>query len=258
MFIIIMDIKSIFSLRNIIIGVVGIVLVILLIIVVSIVLKYIKKGGLLNKCILSGSKNAKNSLVVRQSGVGPKKMVRTMADMNKGLEFTYSCWLYINSLEYNKDREMKPVFYKSMQQELVERDDLSESDYAPGVFLLKSNTLRVIMKTGSNAEMIDVSNIPIKKWFHFGLYIRQESMDVFINGQMVESKRLKTPPQQNDGDIYINTYGGYDGMLSDLKFYAYAISYDKLNKIMRKGPSSSGCSSKEVPPYFNDKWWIFR
>lgn len=242
-------IRNIFTL----LGVFGLLIVIILL--------FINNSSTPNKgesyCILKGSKNAKTDKVIRQTGVDKKKIVKASLDTNNGFGFTYSCWLYINTMDYKKDSQLKPVFYKSSKKDLVKKENLINSDYAPGVFLLKSNTLRVIMNTGSNAEMVDITNIPIKKWVHLGLYVFQESMDVYINGQMVDSKRFSKPPKQNDGDIYINTYGGYDGMISDLHFYNYPISYEKLKKIMRKGPSTSSCCSKEIPPYFNNKWWLF-
>ncbi len=240
---------------------IGIVALGIVIAVVSIVivLRFIKIGGLLNKCIIKGVKSGKTSLVIRQSGAGPKQILKTM-DMNKGLEFTYSLWININSLEYNKDKKLKPIFYKSQKETLV---DVSDGDYAPGVFLLDTNTLRIAMQTGLNEakkmEFIDVDNIPLKKWFHLGLFIKQQSMDVYINGQMLQSKRFTVPPSQNDGNLYITTDGGFDGTISNMKFFAYRISYDKLNKILKDGPQTGRkCETDDLPPYFHDKWWIFR
>lgn len=232
---------------------IGILIVVIIIaITVIVVMKIMKNRGILEKCIIKGTKNGKNSLVIRQSGAGPKSLLKTM-DMNKGLEFTYTLWMNINSLEYNKDREMKPIFYKSKNK------SLSSDDFAPGLFLLKNNTLRVMMKTGNEMDSIDIGNIPIKKWFHICLMIKQDSMDIYINGQMVQSKRFKRPPSQNDGDLYINTYGGFDGTISDLKFFAYSISYDKINKLLKDGPTTnSSCNVSDTPPYFNYKWWILR
>ena len=240
---------------------IGILLLGTLIAVVSyvIILRYIKIGGLLNKCIIKGNKSGKTSLVIRQNGAGPKQILKTM-DMNKGLEFTYSIWININSMEYNKDKDLKPIFYKSEKESLVE---VQNSDYAPGVFLLKENTLRIAMQTGLDdarkTVYVDVENIPIKKWFHLGLFIKQESMDIYINGQMLQSKRFTVPPSQNNGNLYITTDGGFDGMISNMRFYAYRISYDKLNKILKEGPKTGNkCETNDLPPYFHDKWWIFR
>jgi hypothetical protein len=216
---------------------------------------------LLYKCIIKGSKNAKNSLVISQRDsqgkAGPKRVLRTLNNMNKGLEFTYSVWLNIASLEYNKGK-MKPVFYKSGKEALY--SDLSESDYAPGVFVGKnSNKLHVVMKTGDGVVTVELTNIPIKKWFHFCLITRQSSMDIYINGQMVESKRFNAPPIQNHGNLFVNTHGGFDGSLADLKFYSYGITYDKMYKLMKDGPNTgSTCNPNDKPPYFHDKWWIFK
>ena len=90
---------------------IGILLLGTLIAVVSyvIVLRYVKIGGLLNKCIIKGNKSGKTSLVIRQNGAGPKQILKTM-DMNKGLEFINSLWilrcsmgtLINNYLQYNR------------------------------------------------------------------------------------------------------------------------------------------------------------
>ena len=247
--------------RNIIFIIIGLLIVAAIVVIVILVRNKAERDALLYKCVVKGSKNAKNSLVVSQRDsqgkAGPKRVLRTLNNMNKGLEFTYSVWLNIASLEYNKGK-MKPVFYKSSKEALF--SDFTESDYAPGVFVGKnSNKLHVVMKTGDGVVTAELTNIPIKKWFHFCLITRQSSMDVYINGQMVESKRFNAPPIQNYGNLFVNTHGGFDGSLADLKFYSYGITYDKMYKLMKDGPNTgSTCNPNDKPPYFHDKWWIFK
>lgn len=250
--------------RLMILGVISLLVLIVVVIIFSVVLKYIRKGGLLNKCILRGIKNGKNSLVIRQREIrDDNRILRTVDGINKGLEFSYSVWMNITSLEYPTGSELRPIFYKSMKKEIVNDADVSahaDADFAPGIFLTKSNTLLVMMRTGEGMKSVKVENIPLKKWFHLCLIVRQESMDIYVNGQMVQSKRFPTPPLQNDGDLYINTHGGFDGIIADLKFYAYGISYDRINKLLQDGPSTRNnvCNSRDQPPYFNHKWWLFR
>lgn len=250
--------------RLMILGAISLLVLIVVVIIFSVVLKYIRKGGLLNKCILRGIKNGKNSLVIRQREIrDDNRILRTVDGINKGLEFTYSVWMNITSLEYPTGSELRPIFYKSMKKEIENNADTSahaDADFAPGIFLTKSNTLLVMMRTGEGMKSVKVENIPLKKWFHLCLIVRQESMDIYVNGQMVQSKRFPTPPLQNDGDLYINTHGGFDGIIADLKFYAYGISYDRINKLLKDGPSTRNnvCNSRDEPPYFNHKWWLFR
>lgn len=250
--------------RLMILGAISILILIIVVITVSVVLKYIRKGGLLNKCILRGIKNGKNSLVIRQREIREdNRILRTIDGMNKGLEFTYSVWMNITSLEYPTGKKLRPIFYKSMKKEIVDNTEVSahaDADFAPGVFLTESNTLLIMMRTGEGIKSVKVENVPLKKWFHLCIIVRQESMDIYVNGQMVQSKRFPTPPLQNDGDLYINTHGGFDGIIADLKFYAYGISYDRINKLLQDGPSTRNnvCNSRDEPPYFNHKWWLFR
>ena len=250
--------------RLMILGVISLLVLIVVVIIFSVVLKYIRKGGLLNKCILRGIKNGKNSLVIRQREIrDDSRILRTVDGINKGLEFTYSVWMNITSLEYPTGSNLRPIFYKSMKKEIENDAEVTahaDADFAPGIFLTKSNTLLVMMRTGEGMKSVKVENIPLKKWFHLCLIVRQESMDIYVNGQMVQSKRFPTPPLQNDGDLYINTHGGFDGIIADLKFYAYGISYDRINKLLQDGPSTRNnvCNSRDEPPYFNHKWWLFR
>lgn len=250
--------------RLMILGALSLIVLITVVIIFSVVFQYIRKSGLLNKCILRGIKNGKNSLVIKQRDIrDDRRILRTLDGMNKGLEFTYSVWMNITSLEYPTGSELRPIFYKSMKKKIENSADVSrhsDADFAPGIFLTKSNTLIVMMRTGEGMKSVKVENIPLKKWFHLCLIVRQESMDIYVNGQMVQSKRFPTPPVQNDGDLYINTQGGFDGIIADLKFYAYGISYDRINKLLQDGPSTRNnvCNSRDQPPYFNHKWWLFR
>ena len=260
------------KIRYIILAIIGILAIVAVIVIGILVKRKMERDALMYKCIVKGSKNAKNSLVIKQRDsqgtAGPKRILRTLNNMNKGLAFTYSVWININSMDYNKGK-LKPVFYKSTAQDLAQQcnnadppvcvDKIEKGDYAPGVFLDKdTNKLHVSMKTGAGVVTVEIPNIPIKKWFHLCLIVRQSSMDIYINGQMVDSKRFSSPPIQNYGNLFVNTHGGYDGTLADLKFYAYGITYDKMYKLMKDGPNTgSTCNPNDKPPYFHDKWWIF-
>ena len=53
------------------------------------------------------------------------------------------------------------------------------------------------MNTGSNAEMVDITNI-LKKWVHLG-YMFSRKYGCIYKWTMVDSKRFSKPLKQNDG-----------------------------------------------------------
>lgn len=166
-----------------------------------------------------------------------------------GAEFTYTFWMYINDWSY-KYNQWKHVFHKGNMTSWPLR--------APGVWLHPTrNAMRIYMNTYSKiGDWVQVENIPVKKWFHTAIVLKQRNLDVFINGDMVKSYKLFGLPKQNYGDLFIHRLSGYDGFTSRLRYFNYAISYSELDKLIKQGPSPIGCSaSNDLPPYLASSWW---
>ena len=109
------------KIRYIILAIIGILAIVAVIVIGILVKRKMERDALMYKCIVRGSKNAKNSLVIKQrdsQGTADQRILRTLNNMNKGLAFTYSVWININSMDYNKGK-LKPVFYKSTAQDLT-------------------------------------------------------------------------------------------------------------------------------------------
>ena len=167
-----------------------------------------------------------------------------------GIEFTYASWLYVNDWSY-KYGDWKHVYHKGNSDSWPNR--------APGVwFHPKKNTLRVYMNTYNQiADYVDIDNIPLHKWMHLTVMCYGNKLDVFINGFLKKQLILNGIPKQNYGDVYINSFGGYDGFLSEMRYYDYAISMPDLEDIIRSGPSSAPCvDTGSKPPYLSPNWWL--
>ena len=138
--------------------------------------------------------------------------------------------------------------------------------------------MRVYMNTFDCplSEYIDVSNIPIKKWLCVQIVLqninshsnkddktelselieakKDHILDFYLNGQLKKVKLLKE--YQNNGDLWINLFGGFNGYLSRLRYYARAIKYEEIQSIVKEGPASIvTADTGELPPYLDDKWW---
>ena len=85
---------------------------------------------------------------------------------------------------------------------------------------------------------------------------RNHVLDVYINGTVKKSKILDSIPKQNNGDLWVNLFGGFDGYLSKLRYYDEALQYEEIQQIIKEGPSKIiTADTGELPPYLDNDWW---
>jgi hypothetical protein len=200
--------------------------------------------------ILDGTKSAKKALVIPQNPAKSDAITLPRSSNEEGgLEFSYSFWTFIDDWSY-KYGEWKHIMHKG--------NDSSWPNRAPGIWLHpKDNTMRVYMNTVNTiGEYVDVANIPMNKWFYTVVSVRQKNLDVFINGNLAKSKQLDNIPKQNAGDLYINSFRGFSGFLSNIKYSNYYMPFAEMDKYLNDGPSSKpSVDTNEKPPYLSQNWW---
>ena len=205
-----------------------------------------------------------------------------------GIEFSYSTFLYISSDTDTNILGWKCIFYKGYASGPFPL-------CGPGVFVSSQSdntgpTLRVVMNTYDTwFNVVDVKQVPLDKWIHLAIVLRNNSLEVYINGNMANKKSFAgSLPYQNYGPLVLfpnyNTTSGdttwsgtnvkhaiptgenfvingkFAGYISNLVYYSYAISYSEVNSSMSLGPSSKFADSGEMdkPPYLIDSWWTQR
>ena len=119
------------------------------------------------------------------------------------------------------------------------------------------NKMRVYMNSYKKiANYVDIDNIPVGKWFSCGVVVTQNYLDVYINGYLKSRLALEGIPKQNFGDVYINAFGGYNGYLSRMRYYDYAIPFHTLQEHNEKGPDMElPYENRQMPPYLTPYWW---
>lgn len=201
--------------------------------------------------ILKGTKSGKTEKPIQQDpNVNESVLLKRSENEVGGLEFSYSFWMYIDDWTYRYG-QWKHVFHKGNRSSWPLR--------CPGVWLHPTeNAMRIYMNTyRSISEFLDITDIPLNKWFHVVIAVRQKTLDVYLNGNMVRSKQLKGIPKQNYSDFYMNINGGFSGFLSEVRYYDYYIHLSEIMDSIMAGPTTNKCiDSKEVPPYFAYDWWI--
>jgi len=188
-----------------------------------------------------------------------------------GTEFSYSFFLYINPSTFSGDDVLKHVFHKGFT--------IPWPLLGPGVFVKgDSNTLRIIMNSYKNPmTFVDVENIPVRKWFHCVLVCRKNSLEVYLNGNLIKKLPFEgSLAYQNFQDLTLFSTmnltlsktttvalekplrfnGAFSGSLSNLFYFAYALSYTEIQALTAKGISSKTLTkAQDMPPYLTDTYW---
>ena len=200
--------------------------------------------------LLNTTKNAKNAMVISQDPTSVNYVPILKSEGRDGIQFTYSFWFLLQNIDY-KAGEWKHVFHKGNSSSYPNR--------APGVwFHPNKNSIRVYMNTQDNIlEYADIDDLPIRKWVYMNIILNNRNLDLYINGYLKVRKELSSIPKQNDDDFWINMYGGFEGYLSNIRYYAYAIDFNEIYSNINAGPSANNCiDTGEIPPYLDDKWWF--
>jgi hypothetical protein len=179
-----------------------------------------------------------------------------------GIEFTWSVWIFINNLQY-LEGQYKHVFYKGNNN--LESNGLNFPNNAPGLYIApNTNALVVMMNTFNdiNEETV-IPDIPLNKWVNVIIRCQNNKLDVYINGTITRSVQLMGVPKQNYGDVFVAANGGFNGYISNLWYYNYALGTSDISNIVTKGPNTKLTSTSSIntvlkdPNYLSLRWYFY-
>lgn len=181
-------------------------------------------------------------------------------DASQGLEFTWSVWIYINKLQTTQNT-YKHIFSKG--NSTLDDKGLVTPNNAPGLYLTPyTNTLLVVMNTYNviNEEIL-IPDIPMNKWVNIILRCENKELDVYINGTITRSLTLLGVPKQNYGEVYVGLNGGFDGNISNLWYYDYALGTSAIQRIATNGPNTkivdgSVSTNQKGYDYLSLRWYF--
>ena len=179
------------------------------------------------------------------------------------LSYTISVWLYINKDGYKQSDENEA--YKH----ILHRGDEDAVVCQPGVWLsTENNNLLIKYKTGDsntcvldesslnetesmnpnmnltdNSETIELKNIALNRWIHLTIVGNENIVQVYINGELIKTNVSESSIEINNGNIYIggddttDTLSGFNGKITQLKYYGESKKASDIQKIYLKGPN---------------------
>lgn len=188
------------------------------------------------------------------------KTIYRSVNATDGIEFTWSVWIYINNLQY-LEGQYRHVFYKGNSD--LNENGLNFPNNAPGLYIApNTNALIVMMNTyNSINEEVMIPDIPLNKWVNVIIRCQNTTMDVYINGTITRSVNLMGVPKQNYGDVYVGMNGGFDGNISNLWYYNYALGTSEIQRVSSLGPNTkmigaNGMSLRK-PDYLSLRWYFY-
>ena len=243
---------------------------------VEIIYKYINRLAMNRTVLLPNTYNVEDKAIniPQNPNVKGSKPVHLSDNERSGVEFSYTFYLNVNPAAFRQEYGLNHIFHKGFSGQFPL--------LAPGVYMRSdTNTLRVYMNTYKTwNNYVEVENFPIGKWVHVAIACSENSLEVYINGNL--AKKLPFDgfaPYQNFEDICcfsqrritlkhsivpstdqtgFDVFGCMKGMLSRLNYFSYALCYAEIQQLMNEGPSSkmdSTMTSGNIPPYLDDTWW---
>jgi len=207
---------------------------------------YIVKGTISGTESATISQDPKNSSSI---------LIKRSNNQSKGIEFTWSVWLLIDNFNNDDTNTFKQHIFSKGDKTRNSTNDFFNIN-SPGVYILKDTSdqkkanLKIIMdtatietpniplnETGLSEISIDVKNIPLKKWFNLTFRLENKIMDVYVNGTISNRKIFDKVPLQNYYDVQVCQGGGFNGKLSNLRYFSYSLNIFEINTLVLGGPN---------------------
>jgi len=221
-----------------------------------------------NPYLISGTMNAANEVIIPQDPNNQNSIpVLRSNNQNKGIEFTWSVWIFINdipspSTTTNTYKQFSTIFNKG--NGMYANNGIATVNNGPGLYLDNSgHQLMIAMNTVSSTnptEYMYIGDMPLRKWFHCAIRLENTLLDVYINGTIVGRLIMQDVPKQNYEDINICKNGGFNGNIADLRYFDHALSVFEINNIVvwgrnTKASNVSGTADATGFPYYLSNLW---
>ena len=209
-------------------------------------------NGNRQKTILQNPKYS-NSITIQRSN-----------NQNDGIEFTWSVWLLRNTTESNL--LYNNIFNKGSSN--YNSSGLAELGNAPGMYFYNvnsdENAIKIVMDTvavnttAAIKEEVIVSNLPLARWFNLVIRMENKIMDIYVNGVVTKRVAFENVPFQNYRNVLVCQNGGFDGNLSDLRYFNSALSVFQIMNIVEAGPNlrSADDDNNTKYNYLASSWYM--
>ena len=180
------------------------------------------------KCIMDHSKNENKILDRLHYGKLMEKVPKgnlLPSKFNKGYEYSFDFWLYIDNITYKYNEEKVILNWKGNMKITIKK---------------KEPTLKVEIYTiNGNSEELLYYNLPVQRWLFITVIVKNKYLDLLINGKLYQTKLMENVPQYEISSAHICPNGGFSGYLNKLEYYPKAIGVKYIKQKFAFGPTNS-------------------
>tara|TARA_B110000285_G_scaffold41791_1_gene46018 strand:- start:462 stop:1433 length:972 start_codon:yes stop_codon:yes gene_type:complete len=201
--------------------------------------------------LIDGTFSGKQQETIKQD---PKEadsiLIKRSNNESSGIEFSWSTWIQIDEL--NVGEKHQHIFHKGVNE--FDSNGIAKINNAPGLYIknlstgnsTNTATLKLIMSTTSNnTDFIEIDDIPLKHWVNIVVRMKNTTLDVYVNGTVAGRLNLQQVPLQNYYDVHIGQNNGFDGKISNLRYYDYALNIFEINKVVAAGPNPNAAKESQ-------------
>jgi len=169
--------------------------------------------------------------------------------------FAISAWFFINDWNYNYGKE-KPLLAYVSSSNMGSTGDISSvtsvnATPAPTItFDNTSNNINIYMTCGSSGnsqnsiQKFQIQNAPIQTWVNLVISVYGTSMDVYLDGKLINTFLLPSYAYINSSNIlYITPLGGFSGWTSNMAYYPNPLNPQDVWNIYKSGYGGSMLSN---------------
>jgi hypothetical protein len=244
----------------------------------------------MNPYLIKGQVQLQNAGIYKKISQDPKVQgsitIPRSNNATTGIEFTWTAWILYSATNDTTSSKLMNVWHKGDQTSSTNRNNISvpSLNNAPGVYfgppsnqpnsIPETNSLWILMDTvptpaGSTVNMdqpfsteyIEITNIPIGKYFHLAIRCENKFIDVYINGSVVSHTNLVYVPKQNYYDVFVGDDTLSGSYISNLRYFSTALSIIDINNIVTIGPNTENAIDSRsllpqyVPNYLSSFWY---
>ena len=162
--------------------------------------------------LISGAHYGKKKLVIKSN-----KFKMSSKDYTYSLSF----WFKINGWNYRYGSQ-KVLLNKSNSPKIY------LDNFSPNL-VINQAVYDPASESKGKTERIIVGNVPIQKWTHFFMIIKNKRVSIFLNGELVKGYVLTHMPWIQKGKMIVSDELGFDGIIAHMKYYNRSATYDDVS-----------------------------
>jgi hypothetical protein len=145
-----------------------------------------------------------------------KSSTLPLSYVDDGMTWSFVMWLYVDDFTLNQGRAKNILDWGTNNVNIGFASDVNDMVIRIGTIPNKNATEPMV-------EEVRIKNIPLQKWFNATIILDNRNVDCFLDGILVESRRLERVPRYVTDDLVLFNNKGFEGKAGYIQYMNYRI-----------------------------------